>query len=79
MAKVWQGRIWTCDMCGNSGCWSENWQWYGSYRDLEDKGSEAVTVTCSDECRIKAGLPREVINDIKQNSRGRGNRREIQK
>ncbi len=38
-----------CSVCGKVGKWNKNWQWYGSYQDLED-GKEIIK-TCSDNCR----------------------------
>jgi hypothetical protein len=45
--------VWECDVCGHKGFWSDAWRWYGSYKDLEDKGRKGIKVTCSDNCSRK--------------------------
>ena len=38
-----------CSVCDKVGKWNKNWQWYGSYNDIDD-GKE-ITKTCSEICR----------------------------
>jgi len=37
-----------CDSCGTVDAWTKDWQWYGSYNDME---LGKVVVTCSQTCR----------------------------
>lgn len=49
-----------CDGCGQLGPWTDSWQWYGSYNDLDN--GRRVLKMCSEACHetIKAqgGAPR---------------------
>lgn len=63
-------RLYKCDCCGLLDVWSDNWAWFGSYRQLDDfgmKGVADVMTICSAECRIKLiaenRLPQEGIDD----------------
>ena len=39
-------RIWTCCICGKQETWRDGWQWYGSWKDLDD--SRNPPAMCSD-------------------------------
>ena len=39
-----------CTVCGKRGGWSDSWQWYGSYNDM-DAGT--IAKLCSAECRAR--------------------------
>lgn len=41
-----------CSVCGTVGLWGPSWQWFGSYKDL-DEGKPIVKV-CSEACKKKA-------------------------
>lgn len=46
-------RLWSCDApsCDQRRVpWGPSWQWYGSYRDLEDSPFSVFAV-CSEACR----------------------------
>lgn len=43
-------RLWTCDICGLTAPWGQQWSWYGSYKQLDETGRPAI-VTCSAACR----------------------------
>ena len=43
-------KVHTCSTCGKQDIWGEGWQWYGSWKDIDD-GKE-ITKTCSTECRF---------------------------
>lgn len=40
-----------CSVCGKIGSWTQEWSWYGSYKDLDDGIS--VLKFCSQECRTQ--------------------------
>jgi hypothetical protein len=50
---------WECDGCGKLDFWTDEHQWYGSYRDIDGdpkfrsrpSGPEQIVVTCSEACR----------------------------
>lgn len=39
----------TCDVCGITATWSDEWRWFGSLKSLEDCGH--VIKVCSRICR----------------------------
>ncbi len=41
-----------CDGCGKEGRWNKNWEWYGSYLDLDEGGQ--ITKACSEKCQKAA-------------------------
>ena len=43
------GQQHTCTVCRVVGPWGPSWQWYGSYRDLDE--GRPVAKICSDACR----------------------------
>lgn len=45
------GRLHTCDGCGKQGVWQKPWQWYGSWKDLDD--DKPVYKACSPECMAR--------------------------
>jgi len=55
-------RIYRCDVCGKVGPWERGWQWYGSYRKLEE--GDSVLLTCSQTCRMKVDKPDEMLGRI---------------
>jgi len=48
--------LWTCDICGKESAWTPNHGWFGSWKDFEDKGRNAITVVCSDDCRSRVEM-----------------------
>lgn len=44
-------RVYECANCGRWSRWTEDHRWYGSYRDLDNRGVAGIEVSCSDECR----------------------------
>ena len=51
---VWETygkKLYKCDICGKTGNWSDDWQWFGSYKDYDD--GKALVFTCSEDCRKK--------------------------
>lgn len=52
--KTPEGRVvHQCSICGAHSPWSDDWQWYGSYKVMEDSG--VMVKTCSDACREGLG------------------------
>lgn len=48
----------TCSICGRSGLWDEaSWAWFGSILELDEKGLQAITITCSTRCRVEFNVP----------------------
>lgn len=43
-----------CDNCGARSAWTQDWQWFGSYIDMEDG---AIARLCSEACRAEATVP----------------------
>jgi hypothetical protein len=41
-------QIHTCTVCGKEDFWSDDWQWFGSYRDLDD--GKPIEKFCSERC-----------------------------
>lgn len=51
-------QIWHCDGCGRTSLWTDEHEWYGSYKEVDDGDWSKVIVTCSAECKqatAKAG------------------------
>lgn len=47
------GRIHECCVCKKQDMWTNEWRWFGSYKQLEDQGIEGVKPIlkfCSDGC-----------------------------
>jgi hypothetical protein len=47
--------LYVCDKCGKMEPWSNDWAWYGSYKQSEDfgmKGVAPIKTMCSAACRI---------------------------
>ena len=47
--------LYECDSCGTLDAWGSSWGWFGSYRQLEDrgmKGVEPIICACSKDCLI---------------------------
>ncbi len=42
----------TCSMCGKIEPWSDDWSWYGSYKEFED--GKPILKFCSDGCKNDA-------------------------
>lgn len=51
-----------CTVCGRVDHWSDCWEWYGSYKDIDD--ARPVVKTCSEACR--RGLSAPVLNDLRR-------------
>lgn len=60
VAASQSGQVHTCTACRQSGPWSDSWEWFGSYCDVD--GGRPILKTCSYPCReeIKrqGGAPR---------------------
>ena len=41
-----------CSVCGARDAWREGWQWYGSYKDMDE--GKPILKMCGDQCRVKA-------------------------
>ena len=49
-----------CSTCGHRAPWDENWEWYGSYKDI-DEGTP-VAKFCSEKCKkMQRALTPEMI------------------
>jgi hypothetical protein len=59
-----------CDICGKDEEWSRQWAWWGSYRELEYHGDNAVLYTCSDACREAAGDRIKTLRESKAKAYG---------
>lgn len=44
-----RARIHQCSACGQDGPWTDDWAWFGSYKDLDD--DKPVQKFCSASCR----------------------------
>ena len=54
--------MYTCDICGVTGPWDEAaWAWFGSLLDLEEKGLQGITITCSAACRAEFERDRDPV------------------
>lgn len=42
-----------CSVCGMRGPWSDEWSWFGSWRDYDER-PERLVVTCSALCQYDA-------------------------
>lgn len=42
-------QIYKCDVCNKIGNWTDEWQWFGSERDLDE--DKPILYTCSNGCR----------------------------
>lgn len=43
----------TCGVCRTVGLWDDEWRWYGSYRDVDER-PEGVFTVCSTSCRRRS-------------------------
>jgi hypothetical protein len=52
-----------CSVCHTTDAWCGSWQWFGSYKDLDD--GLPVVRTCSDKCRAQiAGKESEILAQL---------------
>jgi len=51
-----------CDICGHVGPWTDDWQWWGSQKNLDEYGLRGIVVTCSDGCR-QAAQPALILQE----------------
>lgn len=66
-----EGRaLYTCDNCGKTEPWNDDWAWYGSYRQAEDYGLPGIApvrTICSATCRVAlvavGKIPADGLND----------------
>ena len=42
-----------CCMCPSFGPWGDTWEWFGSFRDVED--GVPVAKFCAPDCRLRFG------------------------
>jgi hypothetical protein len=63
------GKLHTCSCCGKQGIWEPPWQWYGSYRDLDEHDSREAPIykACSQSCMDR----REEVEAKKRTNRCR--------
>ena len=44
-------RLHECSICGKQGPWTNEWEWFGSYKQIDD--GEPVTKICSPACKLE--------------------------
>lgn len=53
--------VYTCDVCGKRGEWTESWSQYGEVLDSQDEGR--LLIMCSDICEKKITDPKKALAD----------------
>ena len=52
-------KIYKCDICFRTDYWDDSWQWFGSYKDLDNQ--KPILITCSYKCRKSINYKQAII------------------